>query len=290
LIMRGPRVFISYRREDCSVHTTLLAENLRHRLGAEVFLDVESIPVGDSFPDFIDRELAASDAVLVLIGDDWLTARNHLGQPRIEDPADWVQLEIRQALERRSPTIPVLVEGATMPRPDQLPDAISPLTHLNAAVLRDESWSHDFERLAAALNGLASPPSFGGRVSRPVQRLMVRPRSASDGAGRARGAEGGALPPRLERRGDRAARDATREIGPRAATDLSAVARGDEWASRTSFRGFGGPGRHGDADLPVPALLCQLDLLRSSGRCWESRRTASSPLRGSSTVRAISVS
>jgi len=145
------KVFISYRRADCMVHAGRPAENLTDRAGAEVFLDIESIPLGMSFPEWIDREIASCDAVLVVIGDDWLALSYEGDPPRIESASDWVRVEIEAALERGVLTIPVLVEGAAMPRPDQLPDSIRGLAHRNAAELRDSSWRADFERIAAAI-------------------------------------------------------------------------------------------------------------------------------------------
>jgi len=148
------KIFVSYRREDCMIHAGRLAENLTWRAGAEVFLDVESIPLGVSFPEWIDKEVARCDAMLVVIGNEWLTIVGQDGRPRIEDPADWVHIEIQSALERGVFTIPVLVRGAAMPRPEQLPHSISGLAHRNAAVLRDSSWKADFDQLAEALSAL----------------------------------------------------------------------------------------------------------------------------------------
>lgn len=145
------RVFISYRREDCMVHAGRLAENLHYRAGAEVFLDVASIPPGVNFPDYIAREIAACDVVLVMIGDEWLTLAGRDGTPRIADPRDWVHIEIAAALDRGVLTIPVLVEGVRMPRPDDLPEPIANLALRNAVELRDSSWPLDFERLERAL-------------------------------------------------------------------------------------------------------------------------------------------
>jgi hypothetical protein len=111
---RQIKVFISYRREDCMVHAGRLADNLKWQAAAQVSLDVD-IPPGASFPEWIDREIAACDVVLVVIGDEWLTIAGPEGRPRIEDPADWVHVEIQAALERGVLTIPVLVEGTVMP-------------------------------------------------------------------------------------------------------------------------------------------------------------------------------
>lgn len=160
------RIFISYRREDCMVHAGRLAENLQHRVGAEVFLDIESIPPGVNFPDYIAREIAACDVVLVMIGDDWLSIADHDGTRRIADTRDWVHIEVAAALGRGVLTIPVLVEGARIPRPDELPEPIANLALRNAVELRDSSWSLDFERLARALpkpgeREAPAPPSSG---------------------------------------------------------------------------------------------------------------------------------
>lgn len=152
----GPRVFISYRREDCMVHAGRLAENLQARANARVFLDIESIPPGVSFPDFIEREIASCDVVLVMIGDDWLGAADDAGRQRLADTLDWVHLEIVAALERGVLTIPVLVEDTRMPRPDDLPSPLANLALRNAVELRDRSWPQDVNRLIRALPEPAS--------------------------------------------------------------------------------------------------------------------------------------
>ena len=140
------------------VHAGRLAENLELRAGAHVFLDIESIPPGVSFPDYIEREIAACDVVLAMIGDDWLTITGADSQPRIADPSDWVHLEIAAALDRGVLTIPVLVEGARMPRADDLPAPLANLANRNAAELRDSSWRQDVERLVQALPSPADRP------------------------------------------------------------------------------------------------------------------------------------
>ena len=80
------KIFVSYRREDCMIHAGRLAENLTWRAGAEVFLDVESIPLGVSFPEWIDKEVARCDAMLVVIGNEWLTIVGRTGDPASRTP------------------------------------------------------------------------------------------------------------------------------------------------------------------------------------------------------------
>lgn len=141
------------------VHAGRLAENLQHRAGAEVFLDIESIPPGVSFPEYIEREIESCDAVVVMIGDDWLRLADEHGEPRIADPLDWVHLEIAAALKRGVLTIPALVEGARMPSPNHLPTPLANLAYRNAVELRDTSWRQDTERLIAALPNAEHPAS-----------------------------------------------------------------------------------------------------------------------------------
>lgn len=166
------------------VHAGRLAENLELRAGAQVFLDIESIPPGVSFPDYIEREIAACDVVLVMVGDDWLTIVDSENQPRIADPSDWVHLEIAAALDRGVLTIPVLVEGARMPRTDDLPVPLANLANRNAVELRDSSWRQDVERLVEALprpadHSIADPeesaPQWPGRFT---DQLVRRSRPA----------------------------------------------------------------------------------------------------------------
>jgi len=156
----GPYLFISYRRGDSLPHARLLALSLKSELGAEVFFDLDSISPGAEFPAEIARRIGDSDAVLVVIGDGWKEA-DVQGQRRIDDPNDWIRREVALALSQEKLTIPVLVEGATMPAADELPDEIAGLAARNAVTLSDGNWTHDFARLARALEGIRG----GGRAN-----------------------------------------------------------------------------------------------------------------------------
>lgn len=149
------RIFLSYRRDDCAVHAGRLADNLTDRAGADVFFDVDTVKLGEDFVKAIEREVTRCDVVIVMIGDDWLVISGRDGRPRIQDPRDFVHVEVRMALERDIPVIPVLVEGAEMPRPEELPRELRNLAFRHAAELREGSWTQDFERLSGALPGPA---------------------------------------------------------------------------------------------------------------------------------------
>jgi alkylated DNA nucleotide flippase Atl1 len=153
------RIFLSYRRDDCAFHADRLADDLRREAGDEVFLDTDTIKLGENFARRIEQEIARCDVVLVMIGDDWLTVSDTQGKLRIHDRLDWIYLEIKAALDRDVPVVPVLVEGASMPRPDQLPDELRELALRHGAELRDVSWRQDVLRLASALPAPVGSPT-----------------------------------------------------------------------------------------------------------------------------------
>jgi hypothetical protein len=145
------RIFVSYRRDDCAAHAGWLASMLRASDAGEVFIDVESIGLGENFVVRIQREIEACDVVLVVIGKEWLTLTGHDGSPRIHDELDWVHLEVKSALERRIPVVPVLVEGAAMPRSHELPEQVRDLAYRNGIRLTEASWATDVRRLVDLL-------------------------------------------------------------------------------------------------------------------------------------------
>jgi hypothetical protein len=161
------RVFISYRRSDCQPQANGLHDGLRHRLpSASIFMDIDSIPPGVDFEHHIRQEIEICDVVLVLIGDDWLDPRLGTNLRRIDEPDDFVRLEIESALS--SPgvrVVPVLVEGAQMPRASDLPESLRNLARINAIELSDSRWTSDLERLAALVERI-------GRDKKPEPRNM----------------------------------------------------------------------------------------------------------------------
>lgn len=176
-----PDIFLSYRRDDSAGHTGRLADALRRRFGdAHVFQDVEGIAPGEDFVDAVQRAIARCNVLLVVIGREWLDARDTNGQRRLDDPADHVRQEIAAALARDDVrVIPLLVENATMPRAADLPADITPLARRNALPLSDIGWDDDVARLIAA-------------IERTPERVATTTQ-ASHAAPRARGS----LPPRL---------------------------------------------------------------------------------------------
>ena len=130
-------------------------------------MDIDSIPPGVDFEEHVRDEIEICDVVLVLIGDDWLSAATHEGARRIDNPDDFVRLEIETALSSpRVSLVPVLVEGAEMPRPAELPESIRGLARINAIELSDQRWSADIERLAKVIRELEAQQE-GRALRRP---------------------------------------------------------------------------------------------------------------------------
>jgi hypothetical protein len=144
-------IFISYRRDDSRGFAGRLADALDAAFGNDfVFRDIDDIAPGADFIQAITSRLASVDVVLVVIGPDWLAARNDSGR-RLDDPADFVRLEIELALAAGKPLWPVLIGGAAMPAETALPPSLQPLARRQALTLADAAWRDDVDRLIAAL-------------------------------------------------------------------------------------------------------------------------------------------
>jgi TIR domain len=147
------RVFISYRRGETAYPAGWLFDRLAERFGDDqVFKDVDSIELGDDFVEVITAAVGACDVLLALIGDQWLTMTGEDGSPRIQDPDDFVRLEIEAALARNVRVIPVLVDGATMPHADELPPSIASLARRQALELSPSRFHSDTDRLLEMLD------------------------------------------------------------------------------------------------------------------------------------------
>jgi len=169
-------IFISYRRDDASDVTGRIADVLKRKFGEDVlFKDVDSIPPGADFRRVIADAVGRCDVLLAIIGDDWLDAREEAGGRRIDDPNDFVHIEIRAALERDISVIPVLVERTNMPQDKDLPEPLRPLVFRNAISVRaDPDFHNDMERLCRALSSLLKrAPKLPGQRPRAAVVLAA---------------------------------------------------------------------------------------------------------------------
>lgn len=163
LFGRRPRIFISYRRDDGEAHTDILYERLvRHFGRKQVFVDVDNIPIGKDFVEVITAAVNACDILLAVIGKQWLTISDGQ-QRRLDNPEDFVRLEIAAALRSGIPVSPVLVQDASVPTSEQLPDELKPLARRNAFHLSRTHRREDLERLIKEVERvLAASPRRSG--------------------------------------------------------------------------------------------------------------------------------
>src|SRR5215831_18975595 len=143
------KIFINYRRDDSPGTAGRLHDRLAPTFGRNnLFMDVDHIPAGVDFVDFLRSQVAACDVFLAVIGPNWLDAKDDSGRRRFDNPDDFVTIEIAAALARNIRVIPVLVDGARTPKADKLPDSVKPLVRRNAVEVRNTHFGRDAEALA----------------------------------------------------------------------------------------------------------------------------------------------
>ena len=163
------RVFISYRRQETAWPARQLYDLLVAELGADrVFKDVDNIEPGDDFVERIQWAVGSCQVLLALIGPQWLTVKDAAGGRRLDDPTDFVRLEVETALNRDDVrVIPILVDNAKMPTPPELPKGLAALTRRQAVEINPVNF--DTRRLLRVLNDTlndvrreAAEPSISG--------------------------------------------------------------------------------------------------------------------------------
>jgi hypothetical protein len=154
----GNAIFISYRRDDSEGEAGRLFDDLSRVFGKDsVFMDVTGIRPGADFRHVIDDSVAHCGVLLSVIGPSWTTIANPDGTRRLEDPNDFVALEIASALKRDVPVILVLVHGAHMPAVGQLPDSLKDLSYRNSVEISHTRWNSDVDLLISALKSYVTP-------------------------------------------------------------------------------------------------------------------------------------
>jgi TPR repeat protein len=146
------KIFISYRRDDASYP----AGRLYDRISAvfpqsQIFMDVDNLDPGVDFVEAIEASVSSCDVLIAVIGKRWLVSSDEEGRRRLDNPDDFVRLEIATALKRNIRVIPVLVDGALVPRSTELPDDLKPLVRRNALEVSHERFRFDSGRLTDAI-------------------------------------------------------------------------------------------------------------------------------------------
>lgn len=164
------RIFISYRVKDTQAATGRLVDALKqHFDDDQIFLDIDKIEPGLDFTVVISKYLDSSDVMLVIIGPDWMAYNTERNSYRINEPNDWVRLEIATALQRNIRVVPVLLEGAALPDEELLTDDLKPLLRRQSYEISNKRWKYDSEQLIGFLKKIL------GQTPKPEPRPTPAP-------------------------------------------------------------------------------------------------------------------
>jgi len=148
-------VFICYRREESAFAARAIHDRVVQRLEREnVFLDVDNIDLGVDWFTVLSERVGACDALVAVIGRNWVSSADRDNRRRIDDPEDFVRIEIEAALKRNVRVIPVLVDGAAMPKAIELPDSLKGLARRQGIEISPARFEADVERLTSALGSI----------------------------------------------------------------------------------------------------------------------------------------
>ncbi|PYI91342.1 MAG: hypothetical protein DME97_13705 [Verrucomicrobia bacterium] len=152
-------IAISYRRQDSSPIAGRLYDRLQAEFGkGSVFMDFDSIPYGVDFREHIKQTLQSAKVVVAIIGPEWCGGKESLNR-RIDDPTDFVRLEVATALENGIPVIPVLVNNTPMPEANSLPPDLQGLAFRNGLALdAGIDFHHHADRLIGGIHRVMDPP------------------------------------------------------------------------------------------------------------------------------------
>ena len=179
-----PKIFVCHRREDTADVTGRIFDRLVMDYGGQQILkDLDSIPLGVDFREYLGRMVGECDVFLAVIGPRWLNAEG--GTSRLEDARDFVRIEIESALAREIPIVPLFVGGASMPSEEDVPESIRPFVYRNGVPVRpDPDFHRDMDRVIAGLDGYGRPapppPAETATPSRAEPILPADPDSHHD--------------------------------------------------------------------------------------------------------------
>lgn len=146
-------IFLNYRKDDSRWNTqALYKELLKYFSKGSIFKDFNAIGLGDNYVVSINKALEQCDVLLVIIGKQWLEAKNEQGVRRLWDPTDLVRIEIATALKRDIKVIPVLFDDIKMFKANELPEDLQELTLRQSISVHDTKFDSDIETLAEAIN------------------------------------------------------------------------------------------------------------------------------------------
>src|SRR5215475_12817231 len=150
-----PKIVLSYRRSDSDAIAGRIRDRLVREYGEDsVFMDIDSIPFGTDFRSHIETAIQRNDVLLAVVGPNWLGLKPD-GTARIGEELDFVRIEVETAMRSGIPVIPLLVNGAAMPKPEELPNSVKDFAFRNAAEVNSGRDFHlHMDRLVRSLDQL----------------------------------------------------------------------------------------------------------------------------------------
>jgi hypothetical protein len=168
----GGTIFVNYRRDDSPGTAGRLRDRLADAFGPDsLFMDVDNIPAGVDFVGHLSAQVAVCDVFLAVVGPNWLNAKDETGSRRVDNPDDFVRVEIAAALARNIRVIPVTIDGARLPKADELPDPLKPLIRRQAVEVRNAQFHRDAEALIEKLPRALGTDRIGPNRQQTPARL-----------------------------------------------------------------------------------------------------------------------
>jgi hypothetical protein len=176
------QIFISYRREESRWLARSLHDRLAQRFDRDqIFMDVDSVGLGEDFVKTIEETVGSCDVLIAVIGTRWLTSADEKGHRRLDNPEDFVRMEIATALRRHIRVIPVLVDGASMPLSTDLPDDLKLLVRRNALQVAETHFDDNCRRLVVAIEQVLEKAAAERREREEKERLEHKPQAQLSG-------------------------------------------------------------------------------------------------------------
>ena len=145
------KIFLNYRRADSKGYTFAIFTVLEQHFSKEqIFMDVDTLLPGVDFVQALEEAVEACDVFLAVIGARWENIKDDQSRRRIDNPEDFVRIEVAHALKRGIPVIPILVDGAQMPSSENLPNDLKGLSRRHAFIIGDRLRS-DVQHLISVL-------------------------------------------------------------------------------------------------------------------------------------------
>jgi hypothetical protein len=174
-------IFISYRRDDSSGYAGRLSDRLVEHFGrTRIFMDIDAIEPGEDFVTVIENAVGSCEILIAIIGRSWLSTSG-TGTGRLDNPNDFVRLEISTALRRNIRVIPVLVQHASMPKEKDLPEDMVNFTRRNAVELSDLRWQTDVDQLIAVMERLLAKRAETERLAEATKESEEEGKRRAEG-------------------------------------------------------------------------------------------------------------